>query len=212
MNLDFGKYYEAPEPGRRERAHAWATAIGLQDVDGLKPSRYLIEMAKEHIEGRITIDEVIKRIDEYYDKRKVGQEYGTSDSEAVKGLQQHYVVVNDVINRRDFGVNKPNVGINHSDDVINDAINDVIKFTRSEGIAVKALIRNPTLSAAKLADLIGVKQRQAQRIIASLKKKAGLKRRGARKNGEWYFETGANQRKMDAAQIRRIKAAAFSSS
>ena len=35
MNLDFDKYYEAPEPGRRERAYAWATAIGLQDVDGL---------------------------------------------------------------------------------------------------------------------------------------------------------------------------------
>ena len=33
MNLDFGKYYEAPEPGRSERAHAWATAIGLQDVE-----------------------------------------------------------------------------------------------------------------------------------------------------------------------------------
>jgi predicted HTH transcriptional regulator len=30
--------------------------------------------------------------------------------------------------------------------------------------------------------------RQAERIIASLKRKAGLKRRGARKNGEWYFE------------------------
>ena len=40
-NLDFDKYYEAPEPGRRERAYAWATAIGLQDVDGLKPSKYL---------------------------------------------------------------------------------------------------------------------------------------------------------------------------
>ena len=33
-NLDFDKYYEAPEPGRRERAYGWATAIGLQDVDG----------------------------------------------------------------------------------------------------------------------------------------------------------------------------------
>ena len=57
--LDFDKYYEAPEPGRRERAYGWATAIGLQNVDGLKPSQYLIDTAKEHIEGRITIDEVI---------------------------------------------------------------------------------------------------------------------------------------------------------
>ena len=52
MNLDFGKYYEAPEPGRRERAHAWATAIGLQDVDGLKPSQYLIDTAKRHPNAR----------------------------------------------------------------------------------------------------------------------------------------------------------------
>ena len=41
MKDEFGKYYEATEPGRRERAYAWATAIGLQDVDGLKPSKYL---------------------------------------------------------------------------------------------------------------------------------------------------------------------------
>ena len=63
-----------------------------------------------------------------------------------------------------------------------------VSITEKEEIAVKALIRDPRLSAARLADLIGVKQRQAQRIITSLKKKAGLKRRGARKNGEWYFD------------------------
>ena len=28
---DFDEYYEAVEPGRRERALGWATAIGLQD-------------------------------------------------------------------------------------------------------------------------------------------------------------------------------------
>ena len=35
MTEDFDQYYEAIEPDRRERAYAWATAIGLQDVDGL---------------------------------------------------------------------------------------------------------------------------------------------------------------------------------
>ena len=49
MTNDFSQYYVATEPGRRERAHAWATAIGLQDVDGLKPSKYLIATAKRHI-------------------------------------------------------------------------------------------------------------------------------------------------------------------
>lgn len=54
MKDEFGKYYEAKEPGWRERAYAWATAIGLQDVDGLKPSKYLIKTAKRNIEGEIT--------------------------------------------------------------------------------------------------------------------------------------------------------------
>jgi len=33
----FNQYYdEAVEPGRRERAYAWATAIGSQDGDGME--------------------------------------------------------------------------------------------------------------------------------------------------------------------------------
>ena len=100
----------------------------------------------------------------------------------------------DVVNKPDIGIN---VGITPVDDVVNDVtkqhddvVNDIVKFTDKEELAVKALVRDPRLSAARLADLIGVKQRQAQRIIASLKNKAGLKRRGAAKNGEWYFERG----------------------
>ena len=381
MNLDFGKYYEAPEPGRRERAYGWATAIGLQDVDGLRPSQYLIDTAKRNIEGEISADDARRLVDEYYEVKgehelpedtveadkvsvrinqiihapsfrlspeyylglhgkifegvfphageirtvdlrkrewvlngdsvqyeasfliekslaydfsqegkfkykglsedafvehfasfisgiwqihpfregntrttavfaikylrskgfdvtndlfadksfyfrnalvranyenqklnvdktrlpleeffkvllygdeielhnrflKIGQEHGTPAAKAIADLHRHYDGVN-------VGVNKSDVGINNSDDAINDAINGVIKFTEKEEIAAKALIRDPRLSAARLADILGVKQRQAQRIITSLKKKAGLKRRGARKNGEWYFDGAA---------------------
>ena len=123
---------------------------------------------------------------------KIGQEYGTTTAKAIADLRRHDDVVNDVVDKPDVGINCQNDGINDginsSNDVINDVINGVIKFTEKEEIAVKALVRDPRLSAARLADLIGVKQRQAQRIIASLKEKAGLKRRGAKKNGEWYFE------------------------
>lgn len=367
MNLDFDKYYEAPEPGRRERAYGWATAIGLQDVDGLKPSQYLIDTARRNIEGEISADEARRLVDEYYEVKgeheipedtaeadkvsarinqiihlpsfrlspefylglhgkifegvfphageirtvdlrkrewvlngdsvhyeasflierslaydftqerkfkykglsedrfvehfaafisgiwqihpfregntrttavfaikylrskgldvtndlfadksfyfrnalvranyenqelnvaktqlpleeffkvlvygdeielhnrflRIGQEYGTTTAKAIADLHRHDDGVNDVTKRHD------------------DVVNDVVKFTDKEEIAVKALVRDPRLSAARLADLIGVKQRQAQRIITSLKKKAGLRRRGADKNGEWYFE------------------------
>jgi len=63
---EFDKYIRQGEPEKKEKAAAWQTAIGLQDVDGLKPSAYLIETAKQHIEGDITIDDVKQMLDSYY--------------------------------------------------------------------------------------------------------------------------------------------------
>ena len=363
MSEDFDKYYEAVEPDRRERAYAWATAIGLQDVDGLKPSKYLVSTAKRHIEGEISQDEARRLVDEYYETKeghdlpadvqeadkvsarivavinsptfnfsvpyylglhrqifdgvfkfagevrsveltkrewvlngdtvqytpscmikdtleydfdrerkfkytglsedafieyftafisgiwqihpfregntrtvalfaikylrslgyqasndlfaekswyfrnalvranyenvrlqiektqlpleeffkvllfgyeielknrylRIGQEYGTKTAEAVTGLH-----------RADVGINPLDVGINVG-----------INFTHSEESAIKIIRQNSKTTAAQLSGDLDVTLRQAERIIASLKKKAGLKRRGARKNGEWYFE------------------------
>jgi fido (protein-threonine AMPylation protein) len=63
---NFDEYLRQGEPNKAEKAKVWKTAIGLQLVDGLKPSEYLIETAKQNIEGDITIDEVKKRIENYY--------------------------------------------------------------------------------------------------------------------------------------------------
>ena len=63
---NFDEYLRQGEPNKAEKAKVWKTAIGLQQVDGLKPSEYLIETAKQNIEGDITIDEVKQRIDSYY--------------------------------------------------------------------------------------------------------------------------------------------------
>ena len=68
---DFEEYIKQGEPDKKEKSLIWQTAIGLQQVDGLKPSAYLIETAKENIEGKITIDEVQYRIDSYYKTKKV---------------------------------------------------------------------------------------------------------------------------------------------
>ena len=48
---DFGDldgYIREVEPEQAARAENWQVAIGLQAVDGLKPSAYLLETAKEH--------------------------------------------------------------------------------------------------------------------------------------------------------------------
>ena len=65
------EYIKQGEPDRAEKSEAWQTAIGLQAVDGLNTSEYLLDTAKEHIEGKITIDEVQKRIHSYYEQLSV---------------------------------------------------------------------------------------------------------------------------------------------
>ena len=69
---EFDEYIRQGELGPRQKAEAWKTAIGLQDVDGLKPSTYLLDTAKRHIEGDITIEQVKGLIDSYY-KSKEGR-------------------------------------------------------------------------------------------------------------------------------------------
>ena len=63
---EFEQYIRATESEPKERAELWQTAIGLQKVDGLSVSDYLIETAKKHIEGKVSIDDVDALISTYY--------------------------------------------------------------------------------------------------------------------------------------------------
>lgn len=83
--MDLQEYIRQGEPDKIEKSTAWKTAIGLQDVDGLKPSNYLLETAKEHIEGRIDIQTAKKRIQSYYKEResRIEIEEGTKEADIV---------------------------------------------------------------------------------------------------------------------------------
>lgn len=63
---DFSEYLRQSEPHKQNRASSWRTAIGLQDVDGLAPSEYLIDTARRNIEGEISINEVREMLADYY--------------------------------------------------------------------------------------------------------------------------------------------------
>jgi fido (protein-threonine AMPylation protein) len=81
---DFEEYIIQGEPDKKEKSLIWQTAIGLQQVDGLKPSAYLIETAKQNIEGDITFDEVKSRIDAYYKTQSARQPDDDRTEEADK--------------------------------------------------------------------------------------------------------------------------------
>lgn len=79
-------YIRQGEPQQRERGEAWKVAIGLQQVDGLQTSEYLLDTARKHIGGDITIEEAKDLIDSYYksaDGRKSAENDRTEEADKV---------------------------------------------------------------------------------------------------------------------------------
>ena len=82
--VNFDEYIQQGEPQKREKSYAWQTAIGLQAVDGLKPSDYLVETACRHIDGDITIDEVQQLIKSYNESKDIRAVKAAETEEADK--------------------------------------------------------------------------------------------------------------------------------
>ena len=80
----FDEYLRQGEPSQKESAENWKTAIGLQAVDGLQPSAYLIDVAKRNIEGEISLDETRKLIESYYQSKTVRTPKDEDEEEADK--------------------------------------------------------------------------------------------------------------------------------
>ena len=65
-NQMFDEYIVQGDGSRKQRAENWQIAIGLQDVDRLRNSAYLLDTARQHIEGELDIAAVQQRIEDYY--------------------------------------------------------------------------------------------------------------------------------------------------
>ncbi|MDR1991526.1 MAG: Fic family protein [Mycoplasmataceae bacterium] len=81
---DFKQYKKLKEPNKKKKSENWETAIGLQQVDGLKTSSYLIETAKENIKGKISIHDVIERLNKYYREKSTQGDSTNRTEEADK--------------------------------------------------------------------------------------------------------------------------------
>ncbi|HIW40381.1 MAG TPA: Fic family protein [Candidatus Eubacterium pullicola] len=64
----FKEYMKETEPNKRYKRYAWHTAIGLQAVDGLKTSEYLLHTAIRNIEGEISFEEANALLQNYYEE------------------------------------------------------------------------------------------------------------------------------------------------
>lgn len=101
MNQDpFKEYIKQSEPGKRDKGYAWHTAIGLQAVDGLKPSRYLIDTAIKNIEGDISIEEAQELLNSYYEENPK-----SNDEERTEEADKVAVRIAKILSERAFSFN-----------------------------------------------------------------------------------------------------------
>ena len=106
---DFDEYIRQVEPSAHQSAADWQTAIGLQQVDGLKPSQYLLDVAQRNIEGDITIDEVRQMLDSYY-RSKVGR---TSDADDTAECDKAAANIKKILSTNTFAFNTNGVVATH---------------------------------------------------------------------------------------------------
>jgi fido (protein-threonine AMPylation protein) len=101
-NFELSEYIKQGEPNKKEKAEIWETAIGLQDVDRLKPSKYLINTAREHIEGSIDINEVKRKIDNYY---KASDNRKNIENEKSEEADKVAVRITEILSEKSFNFN-----------------------------------------------------------------------------------------------------------
>lgn len=97
INKDpFEEYLKIGEPDKFDKTYAWQTAVGLQDVDKLSPSDYLINTAKDNIKGEISMAEAKSRIESYY-KESIGHQ-----SERTEEADKVAVRIAEILSEKSF--------------------------------------------------------------------------------------------------------------
>ncbi|GAA4063695.1 hypothetical protein [Amphibacillus indicireducens] len=72
--------YENSESYKR---NLWQTSFGLQKVDGLKPSEYLVGLSEEEIKGNKTYGDIHQDLDAYYSSSSANKETEEADRVSV---------------------------------------------------------------------------------------------------------------------------------
>ena len=66
LDSSMNPYQEEQKPKGYIKQLQWDMAIGLQQVDNLKPSKYLVQIKEKNILGELTLKEVEQSLREYY--------------------------------------------------------------------------------------------------------------------------------------------------
>lgn len=175
---EFEQYLASGEPGVEERARNWSMAIGLQDVDRLKPSEFLLEQAKANIEGKISSNEVGKRLEEYYQQKDV-REKAEADGTFEADLRNRTLHI-----RWNEQLRQNNVSdvAKRQIDVLETPLSFSERLSLKEMAVIRLITSDSKISIAAITAKTGLSRRTVDRVIATLKDKGILIREGAKNN------------------------------
>ena len=81
LDSSVNEYEEQYKPSNYEKQLQWDMAIGLQEVDNLKPSKYLEKLLEENVSGNLTIKQVEEELREYYIEKDKKQKLNHNELE-----------------------------------------------------------------------------------------------------------------------------------
>ena len=197
--FELEEYIRQGEPGQIEKIEAWQTAIGLQAVDGLKTSAYLLDTAKEHIEGKISIEEAQERIQSYYEQRtdRTEMEHDTREADMVSAR------IAKLLGEKAFQFSPVEwLTIQHVDYVpeknghqMQCAAKDnskgkicTLNCPLDEVAVLQLIMENPHITQKEIALKIEKSERTVKNKIASLKEKGYIRRLNGKRNGRWQIQ------------------------
>lgn len=81
LDSSVNEYEEIHKPSDYVKQLQWDMAIGLQEVDNLKPSNYLEKLLEENVSGNLTIKQVEDELRAYYTEKEKKNEINHSELE-----------------------------------------------------------------------------------------------------------------------------------
>lgn len=157
--FELEEYIRQGEPEKVEKSEAWQTAIGLQAVDGLSTSEYLLDTAKDHIDGKITIDEAQKRIQSYYEQRadRTVFENTTKEADIVSSR------IANLLLDTDYELKNRYMHVDYVDESNSQSVNDkapksqfdTLKCSLEELAVLELIVNNPNVKQQELVEKTG---------------------------------------------------------
>ena len=81
LDSSINEYEEINKPSEYIKQQEWDMAIGLQEVDNLKPSKYLEKLLEENIIGKLSLEQVKKELRTYYIEKEKKNEVNHNELE-----------------------------------------------------------------------------------------------------------------------------------